>query len=88
MGFVFLIFLVLAFLVAWHEGRLRKCGFGGALILMLLFSPFFGYFLMLLFPLKDPRGCQWCGNKENEAEFCGLCNKNAAGEMRSLVTLK
>ncbi len=79
------IFALLAVGMAWQDGRRRTCGFLGALIICFITTPIFGYFIVLLFPLKEPKGCKWCGNKENEAEYCGVCGKNEAGELRSTL---
>ena len=67
------VLLILAFLAAWQEGRHRTCGFAGALLLCLALSPFLGYLLLGIFPLKRPIGCRHCGNRANEASRCGLC---------------
>ncbi len=73
------IFGVLAVGMAWQDGRKRSCGFFGALALCLVLTPLFGYFAVLLFPMKKPMGCTWCGNKANESVYCGVCGKNSAG---------
>lgn len=78
--------MVLSVGMAWQEGRKRTCGFAGALAMCLFLSPLFGYFAVLLFPLKRPSGCKWCGNEQNEAEYCGLCGKNMRGELRPART--
>ncbi len=77
-----LVWVGLSLGLAWQEGRHRKLGFVGTLAASLLISPLLGYFIMLLFPLKAPRGCRWCGNASNEVEYCGLCGKNDAGDLR------
>ena len=38
-------------------------------IICLTISPFFGLFIVENSPLKNPRGCKWCGIKLNEVEF-------------------
>jgi len=76
------IFIALVIGMAWQEGRKRTCGFVGALAICLFLSPIFGYFVVLLFPLKRPKGCRWCGNQQNEAEYCGPCGKNELGQLR------
>jgi len=73
-------YYVIAFLFAWHEGRKRTIGFIPALIVTWLI-PLFGIFIVESFRLKTA-GCKWCGNKYNEVEFCGLCGKNGAGELK------
>jgi len=73
-------YYVIAFLFAWHEGRRRTIGFLPALIITWLI-PLFGIFIIESSRLRTA-GCKWCGNKYNEAEFCGLCGKNEAGELK------
>ncbi len=82
------IFLVLVVGMAWQDGRPRTCGFAGALAICVLATPIFGYFIVHLFPLKNPKGCKWCDNKKNESEYCGMCGKNDAGVLRADVTDK
>ncbi|UEG50044.1 hypothetical protein LK994_00965 [Ferruginibacter lapsinanis] len=59
----------------------KATGFIGTLLLILLI-PFIGYWIVELLSNKKAKGCNWCGNKYNEAEYCGLCGKNEAGETR------
>jgi hypothetical protein len=73
-------YYVIAFLFAWHEGRRRTIGFIPALLIAFLI-PLFGIFIIESFRLKTA-GCKWCGNKYNEAEYCGVCAKNEAGELK------
>ncbi|OSZ79551.1 hypothetical protein CAP35_15265 [Chitinophagaceae bacterium IBVUCB1] len=54
----------------------KKGGFIKAFILSLLLSPFVGLLLTLGAAKKNPIGCKHCGNKDNEAEYCGVCGKN------------
>ena len=75
--------ITISILYAWFEGSKRRPGFVGCLLIMLLFTPFFGYFIIEAFSKKNAKGCKWCGNKYNEAEYCGLCGKNEAGEIRA-----
>jgi len=83
MGILFVpIYLLLVFGLAWFEGRHRSCGFGGALVIALLTSPFLGYFIVMGFAQKNPIGCNWCGNAANEAVICNLCDKDAMGNTR------
>lgn len=77
-----LIFLAFTILMCWQESKRRKIHFLIALLLCLLFTPVIGYFLISSRPLRNPRGCKYCGNMQNEAEYCGVCGKNAAGELR------
>jgi Na+-driven multidrug efflux pump len=81
-----IIYIGLSFLVAHLIGRNKKIGFTNSLIICLLTSPFIGFLITEGGAAKNPRGCNWCGNKENEAEYCGLCNKNENGEIRPINT--
>jgi hypothetical protein len=75
------LYLLFAFLVAHTIGRTRKMGFTMSLILCLLFSPFIGFLITMGGAVANPKGCKWCGNKYNEAEYCGLCGKNEQGDI-------
>lgn len=77
-----IVHLLFSYLVADKIGRKKTIGFGYSLLLCLLITPFFGYLITENFGVVNPRGCKWCGNKENEAEYCGECGKNDAGEIR------
>jgi hypothetical protein len=74
--------LLLVPVMAWQDGRKRTCGFLGALIICVLLTPLFGYFVVHMFPLKVPLGCSWCGNERNESEYCGVCDKNKEGQIK------
>lgn len=80
--------ITISILYAYHEGSKRKPGFIGCLFIMLVFTPFFGYFIIESFSQKNAKGCTWCGNKYNEAEYCGLCKKNETGEIKTITNLK
>ena len=79
--------------IAWVVGAVlvgfaglnRRMGFLGAFALGLLLTPLIGIIFVIGSAHKRPRGCPHCGNTENEAEFCGLCGKNAAGDQRSAL---
>jgi hypothetical protein len=75
------LYILFAFLVAHTLGRTRKIGFAGSFIICLLLSPFIGFLITMGGAMTNPRGCRWCGNKDNEAEYCGLCGKNEQGEI-------
>lgn len=74
--------ITVSILYAYYEGSKRKPGFWGCLVIMIIFTPFFGYFIIESFSQKKAKGCKWCGNKYNEAEHCGLCGKNEDGVLR------
>ena len=74
-----IIMLVLAILMCLQESKKRKINFWLALLICILVSPVFGYFIISSFGLRNPRGCTWCGNQYNEAVFCGICGKDADG---------
>jgi hypothetical protein len=74
--------ITISLLYAWFEGSKRKPGFWGCLVIMIIFTPFFGYFIIESFSQKKAKGCKWCSNKYNEAEYCGLCGKNEEGVVR------
>lgn len=71
-----------AVIVAAVVGRQYKMGFFWSLLVCLVTSPLFGYFIIGSSGLKEAKGCNWCGNTYNEAEYCGLCGKNEPGELR------
>jgi multisubunit Na+/H+ antiporter MnhG subunit len=66
-----------------QESKKRKIHFVVALLFCLLITPFFAYFIISAQGLRNPRGCNRCGNTKNEAEYCGLCKKNEFGELRN-----
>lgn len=80
--FVILVYLLISYLIADKVGRYKNIGFVGTLLLCILTTPFIGYLVAAGGGLKDAKGCKWCGNKYNEAEYCGLCGKNDDGEIR------
>lgn len=84
----FFIYLVICYLVADKIGRIKKIGFTKCFIACLFLSPFIGYLLAEGSALANPRGCKWCNNIENEAEYCGICKKNEAGELKSSAKVK
>jgi hypothetical protein len=61
----------------WY--KLRKINFFVALLLCIVITPLFAYLVISSIALRFPVGCVWCGNTENEAEFCGSCGKRADG---------
>ncbi len=82
-GLIGLGFLVLAILMCRQESKIRKINFWVALLICFLTTPIFGYFIISSFALRNPIGCKWCGNAENEVEFCGVCGKNDEGKLVS-----
>lgn len=69
------IFAILTVLMCYQESRKRKISFLTALIYSLLLTPIISYIIILNRPLRNARGCEWCGNAKNEAEICGKCGK-------------
>lgn len=82
------VYLVLTVLMCVQESKKRKLNLFFAFILCVLITPLFAYFVFLLLPERNPRGCKWCGNNENEAVYCGLCGKNEKGDYHPDVTRK
>lgn len=78
-----IVMLVLTVLMCRQESKRRKISFTTALLICLIISPLFGYLFISSRPLRNPRGCVWCGNEENEADYCGICGKNEAGLERT-----
>jgi len=76
-----IVWIVLAALVGL-AGTNRKGGFWKAFIIGLLLSPLVALILIIGSGKKNPIGCKNCGNKHNEAEYCGLCKKNSQGLTR------
>ncbi len=72
-------YIIIAILMCRQESKNRKINFFIALLICLIITPFFGYFVISNFALRNPKGCKWCNNSENEAEYCGICKKNDAG---------
>ena len=79
-GLIGLGFLVLTILMCRQESQKRNINFWLALLICFAATPIFGYFIVSSFPVRNPIGCKWCGNTENEVEFCGVCGKNADGK--------
>lgn len=77
-----IILLVLTVLMCLQESKKRKIELLPAILICVLLSPFIGYFIISNRPLRNPKGCLHCGNEYNEVEFCGICGKNVAGELR------
>ncbi len=75
------IYLTIVFMYSWFEGRKKATGFLGT-FLIVFFIPFIGFWIVELLSNQKAKGCKWCGNKYNEAEYCGVCGKNEDAEIR------
>ena len=75
-----LVYLGISYLVAEKIGKHRTLGFWNTLLLCIALTPFLGFLIAEGFGKHNAKGCKWCGNKYNEAEYCGLCGKNDEGE--------
>jgi 4-amino-4-deoxy-L-arabinose transferase-like glycosyltransferase len=71
--------IILTLLMCWQESKRRKIHVAMAILICILATPLFGYFIISSFALRNPVGCNWCGNTKNEAVYCGLCGKNKEG---------
>lgn len=83
-----LAFWVLGAVLIGFAGLNRRMGYAGAFAIALGLGliPVAGQIAALVIIIgskrMQPRGCPHCGNAENEAEYCNLCGKNAAGDQR------
>lgn len=68
--------------IAWFIGRHKRIGFWKSLLVSVIFTPFVGFFITNNSPTRYPIGCKWCGNVDNEAEYCGLCGKSWDGSVK------
>jgi hypothetical protein len=82
LGLVGIFYVAIAVMMCIQESRNRKISIFVALLLSIIITPFFAYFVFGMLPARNPKGCKWCGNTKNEAKFCGLCGKNENGEQR------
>ncbi len=76
-----ILFIILSFLYLYNVARFKKCGFIGGLLIFIFTTPFFGYFIVEMLPMKHQKKCNWCGNKNMETEYCGVCGKNENGDV-------
>lgn len=76
---------ILGAILVGFAGLNRKGGYLRAFLIALLLSPLIGIILVRGSAQKNPKGCTHCGNKENEADYCGLCYKNEEGLTREEV---
>lgn len=81
--FIALFYFAFCFLIAYKIGRYKAIGFWASLLISIFLSPFIGFIIAENSRLGNAKGCQWCGNKYNEAEYCGLCGKNENGNLRN-----
>lgn len=82
--YIFLfVLLSLTVLMCVQESKKRIIGFVPALALCIVLTPFFGYFVISSRPLRSARGCKYCGNLRNEAEYCAVCGKNEVGLLKT-----
>ncbi len=80
---VFILFyLFFGFLIALKIGKYKKIGFLKSLLVCILLSPFFGLLITENSALKNPKGCNWCGNNFNESIYCGVCGKDINGNSK------
>jgi presenilin-like A22 family membrane protease len=75
--------LTLCVLMCIQESKRRKLNIIMAFLICIFCTPLIAYFIFESLPLRNPRGCIQCNNEYNEAEFCGICGKNDAGELRA-----
>ena len=73
-------FLFILVMFCIQKGREKKIGIAGVVFIMIFCTPFFGYFIVEALP-NHKKPCKFCGNKDNEAEICGICNKNINAEI-------
>ena len=68
-------FITIFSLYCYQRGKEKKIRTLKVILIMIFATPFIGYFIVESLP-NHKRPCLWCGNKLNEAEYCGLCGKN------------
>lgn len=83
---IFLFAIAINFAIAvfyrFTFARNKEISFIRILLYCLFLSPFITWFLIDGSLSKKAKGCSWCGNKYNQAEFCGICSRNAEGLQR------
>lgn len=84
----FLIYIFFSFKTCQEVSCERKINLYVAIFLFITLTPLIGYVIACQFKLRNSRGCKWCGNKDNETEFCGLCLKNEIGKFREIIIKK
>jgi hypothetical protein len=80
----FIVYFSVSFLIADKIGRNKKLGFVMTLLICIFLSPFIGFLISENSALKFPIGCNWCGNNDNEARYCGICGKDINGELKKV----
>ncbi len=76
-------YLAASYVISDKIGRHKKLGFAQSFLICIIATPFLGFLFVEGSASRNPPGCKWCGNKENEAVFCGICGKNEVGELRT-----
>jgi hypothetical protein len=76
------IVLGLTVLMCFQESKKRKIEFISSLVFCVVLTPLIGYFIITSRSLRNPKGCNWCGNEQNEVEYCGICGKNEKGDLK------
>jgi hypothetical protein len=80
---LFAIFFIPIFcLYCYQRGKQKKAGILTVILIMIFATPFIGYFIVEALP-NHKRPCQYCDNKYNEAEYCGVCGKNEEGMVKA-----
>jgi hypothetical protein len=77
-----LFFIPIFCLYCYQRGKQKKAGPIAVVLIMIFCTPFVGYWIVEAMP-NHKRPCKWCNNKYNEAEYCGICGKNEAGELKA-----
>ncbi|MFT5725587.1 MAG: hypothetical protein ACI9JN_002712 [Bacteroidia bacterium] len=66
--------------MCYQESIKREITFTAALLLSVFLTPIVSYVIILNRPLRNARGCEWCGNSKYESEICGLCGNQTKPE--------
>lgn len=73
-----IVFIFILLMYCIQRGNEKRIGLIGVILIMHLCTPFFGYFVVEALANKK-RPCKWCGNNDNESDYCGICKLNEAG---------
>jgi hypothetical protein len=79
------IYFIMSLLIGFM-GLKRHGGFIRAFLLSIFLTPIIGSILTYGAGKEYPKGCLHCDNDKNEAEYCGKCGKNEAGELKEIST--